>query len=325
MQQSGKKNQGLLLFCLLISLFIAKVEAATLSGDINVDNTHTTYLSTDDATAGTLLVSGADWTSTQSFSSIVLTPGVPYFIHVDAVDAGGAAAFLGDFTITGGGHTFAGNNGTTITTDTSWFVSTTGWSSYASATGYGTNGVAPWGTRPAPADPTAIWIWSADNQNDNHVYFSMAIIPDPADLVISKTLDTTGPFKVGDTVQYTITVTNNGPGTAANVTIDDTPTNLTITNVSSTNCNSLPCTVNSISNSASEVITVTATIDAVGDFSNTATVSSVTPDLDTANNVVLNVGATASPVDVPTLSQWALLVLALMLLGLGIRQTKNRA
>ena len=82
-----------------------------------------------------------------------------------------------------------------------------------------------------------------------------------ADLSVTKTLDTVGPYTPGQTVIYTIVVNNSAASTspATNVVVTDIPTNLTITNVSSTNCSSLPCTIPSLAIGASETITVEAT------------------------------------------------------------------
>ncbi|MEE4146746.1 MAG: DUF11 domain-containing protein [Halieaceae bacterium] len=302
---------------------VSDSHAATLSGDINVDNSHTTYISTDDSVAGTQIATGNNWPVTNSFSGVDLEAGRPYYLHVNGVDAGGVAAFLGDFTLTGGGHSFAGG-GTTVTTGTNWLVSTTGWSGYVAATGYGTNGVAPWGLRPAPADPSAVWIWSANNNADNDVYFSMAILPTPTDLAVIKTLDTAGPFYIGGSVQFTVTVSNSGPATAADIEITNLPDNLTITGVSSANCSAFPCLLAAMASGASEVITVTATIDSAGDFNITPGVASITGDPDPANNtdasasggsaVAAPPAPPAPPVQVPTTPQWALILLALLTL-----------
>jgi uncharacterized repeat protein (TIGR01451 family) len=105
-----------------------------------------------------------------------------------------------------------------------------------------------------------------------------------ADVSITKTLDTAGPFTVGDAIQYTLVVTNAGPDDATNVSINDTPTNLIIDSVSSTNCSAFPCTIPSLSNGASETITVQATIDNSGPFDNEATATAVESDPDTGNN-----------------------------------------
>ena len=105
-----------------------------------------------------------------------------------------------------------------------------------------------------------------------------------ADVAITKTLDTLGPFVSGQSIQYTLVASNNGPNAATNVQVTDTPTNLTITSVSSTNCSAFPCTIPSLANAASETISVAATIDASGAFDNSTTVSADETDPDTSNN-----------------------------------------
>ena len=108
-----------------------------------------------------------------------------------------------------------------------------------------------------------------------------------ADIALTKALDTAGPYTVGQTVQYTLLVSNGGPSTATTVMVSDTPTNLTIDTVSSAplgTCTALPCTLASLASGASETITVVATIDAVGAFDNAATVVAAESDPDPDNN-----------------------------------------
>ncbi len=64
-----------------------------------------------------------------------------------------------------------------------------------------------------------------------------------ADVSMVKTLVTPGPFIVGQSIVYTLDVANAGPSTATSVQITDTPTNLTLTNVSGGGCAALPCTL----------------------------------------------------------------------------------
>jgi uncharacterized repeat protein (TIGR01451 family) len=131
-----------------------------------------------------------------------------------------------------------------------------------------------------------------------------------ADVSITKTLDTAGPYTVGQTIQYTLVVANAGPSPATNVVVADAPTNLTIQTVSSANCAALPCTIPALAVGASETITVTATIDAAGAFDNVATANGAEFDPDTTDNTddtgnggtatvaatpVLNVAKTAAP------------------------------
>src|SRR5262249_16937183 len=105
-----------------------------------------------------------------------------------------------------------------------------------------------------------------------------------ADMSLTKTLDTAGPFSAGQSIVYTLVVANSGPATATNIQVTDTPTNLTITNVTGGGCSALPCTIPSMAANASVNITVTATINAVGEFDNSATVSATETESNFTNN-----------------------------------------
>ena len=119
------------------------------------------------------------------------------------------------------------------------------------------------------------------------------------DVSIDKTLVTNGPFSVGQSIQYTLTIANAGPATATGIDVTDTPTNLTITNVSGA-CVALPCVIASLNSGANVVINVTATINAVGAFDNSATATPDEPDVDPTDNTdnTGNNGTTGPSVDV---------------------------
>ncbi|GAA4810754.1 hypothetical protein GCM10011365_14000 [Marinicella pacifica] len=144
-----------------------------------------------------------------------------------------------------------------------------------------------------------------------------------ADMAIVKTLLTSGPFSPGQSIQYSLVVSNNGPDTANNVVVTDTPTNLSITSVSSVNCSALPCTIPSMVNGGSETITVTTTINGPGNFDNAAAVTADETDPVTTNNQdnTGNGGSVTAPAQpVPSLSQWAMLILVSLMALLGIRR-----
>ncbi|WP_396597936.1 gliding motility-associated C-terminal domain-containing protein [Dokdonia sp. R86516] len=113
-----------------------------------------------------------------------------------------------------------------------------------------------------------------------------------ADVSIDKVLVDSSPYVVGGTVTYTLTVSNAGPDEATNVVVTDIPENLTITNVSD-GCTALPCTIASIAAGVANNVTITveATIDSEGAFSNGATVQADQDDPDTANNQDLSTDA----------------------------------
>ncbi|KAB8193879.1 DUF11 domain-containing protein, partial [Lysobacter maris] len=104
-----------------------------------------------------------------------------------------------------------------------------------------------------------------------------------ADIAVSKTLTTAGPYVIGQTVAFDIVVSNVGPSEATGVQVTDTPSNLTLTSVSGA-CTALPCTIASIASGSSTTITVQGTIDAEGAFGNSATATPTETDPDGSNN-----------------------------------------
>lgn len=128
-----------------------------------------------------------------------------------------------------------------------------------------------------------------------------------ANLAITKTA-TPDPVMTGSNIGYTITVTNNGPGAAANVVItDNLPAATTFVSCSSTGggvCggsgNNRTVTFSSLAAGASATINFVANVSCSlangATISNTATVSSSTPDPVTNNNsATANVTASNPP------------------------------
>lgn len=158
--------------------------ASVITGNLTVDNAYSVYLSTDDSTQGTLIISDDNWYSTESFTAN-LTAGTDYFLHITGTDVGGVAGFLGDFSLDTSDHVFSNGLAQLVTNAIDWNVSKTGWTGYLTASDYGSNGVSPWGNR-STIDADAEWIWSANNDLDNTVYFSTAItsVPAPSTMII---------------------------------------------------------------------------------------------------------------------------------------------
>ena len=102
-----------------------------------------------------------------------------------------------------------------------------------------------------------------------------------------------GPVKAGESFDYTLLVTNHGPSDATGVSVNDNlPANLTF--VSSPDCShaganpggTVTCTIGALAANGTRTLTVRVKVDpneTVG-ISNTATVSSTTPDTNNANN-----------------------------------------
>ncbi|HXH89950.1 MAG TPA: IPTL-CTERM sorting domain-containing protein, partial [Thermoanaerobaculia bacterium] len=139
-----------------------------------------------------------------------------------------------------------------------------------------------------------------------------------ADVSIVKTLTTAGPFVTGQSISYTIQVSNEGPLAATNIQVTDTPTNLTITSVSGAGCPALPCTIATLAAGANVAINVTATINAAGAFDNGATVNATEFDPTLTNNADSSGnGGIATGALIPALGDWTLILLATMLAALG--------
>jgi uncharacterized repeat protein (TIGR01451 family) len=124
-----------------------------------------------------------------------------------------------------------------------------------------------------------------------------AVVGPQANLAITKT----GPSGVvaGQNVTYTITVTNNGPSAATSVVVSDPqPANLAFVSASGACSGGFPCSLGTLN--ASQSVSFTATYSTSPSFSgnvtNTASVSSTTPDPDNSDNTAsatTNVGAQA--------------------------------
>jgi uncharacterized repeat protein (TIGR01451 family) len=126
--------------------------------------------------------------------------------------------------------------------------------------------------------------------------------PTPPDLAVSKT----GPSTVtlGNTIAYTLTVTNSGPGAAQNVTLSDPlPANTSFVSLTQTAGPAFACTTPALGGTGTVSCTTTSLAAGVAPpptlslvvrnnpatpigstLTNTATVSSASPDSATANN-----------------------------------------
>ena len=148
----------------------------------------------------------------------------------------------------------------------------------------------------------------SDPNIGNNTTLPVPTTVDPsADLSITKTGPASVP-QVGDNVTYTITVTNNGPSPATGVTVTDTLNSLTYGSVTTTQgtCTGWPtvsCTIGTMANGASAIITIVAgTNPPDGMISNTASVTA-NEDQITSNNsatATTNVGDISRLVGIST-------------------------
>jgi len=140
-----------------------------------------------------------------------------------------------------------------------------------------------------------------DPDNTNNTATEPTTVGAAADLRISKT-DNVDPVNAGDQVVYTMVVTNDGPSDAVAVTVADTlPAGMSL--VSTSGCSNDPggvpnCSLGDLAAGASTSYTVTVQVapGVSGTLTNTAVVSSNTPDPDNTNNTATEpttVGAAA--------------------------------
>ncbi|HEY7440658.1 MAG TPA: DUF11 domain-containing protein [Acidimicrobiia bacterium] len=126
---------------------------------------------------------------------------------------------------------------------------------------------------------------------------SASFTPQQADLVIGKTVSDPTP-NVGDTVTFTITLGNNGPDLATNVTVDDVlPAGFTLVSSTPSQGTYDPgtgvWTVGTVTPGSPQTLLITATVASPSPQTNTATVGASDQfDPDTTNNAA---AATVTP------------------------------
>jgi len=163
----------------------------------------------------------------------------------------------------------------------------------------------------------------ADSNGSNSSVVSPGIVVATADVAISKTTNASQAV-TGDTITYTITVSNAGPDSAQNVVVtDNLPSGLQFVSAvpsqgSCSGTDPFTCNLGTLAASSSATITLQVLVTATsGTISNTASVTSDTDDGDPADNSsttpVIPVTSGEAIAPIPTLSEWMLLALATML------------
>ncbi|WP_295747779.1 PEP-CTERM sorting domain-containing protein [Undibacterium sp.] len=187
--------KNLLASMLLSIVGFATANATVLNATTNVDNTFNLYISTSDASLGTLMGLGNSWPTTYT-SSATLAANVTQYIHLVATNQGGPGGFLGMFSLSDNAFAFDNATQVLLTNPTDWKQNTTGFGNATSAAvGEGNNGVGPWGMRPGYGSNSPTWIWNYVSNTGNDfqtVFFSARInavnngsqIPEPASLVL---------------------------------------------------------------------------------------------------------------------------------------------
>jgi uncharacterized repeat protein (TIGR01451 family) len=151
-----------------------------------------------------------------------------------------------------------------------------------------------------------------------------------ADLSITKTAPATVPM--GSVLDYAITVGNTGPDAATNVVVTDTlPAGVTFISAtpsqgSCAGTTTITCNLNTILNGGSATITLSVLVTANPGtvIINTATIDSTETDPTPLNATAsATVTAAAATAGIPTASEWALLMMAMMLGMLALVRLRN--
>ncbi|TMK87935.1 MAG: DUF11 domain-containing protein, partial [Actinobacteria bacterium] len=200
---------------------------------------------------------------------------------VDGITAPAHASGKGDMTVT-----------FTTTSDWAFFLwgahiaQSAYWNEFngGSANGAATISGAPWHMRTQQLD-------NSSNKNQDRSIQPSAIAVVQPNISVTKTADQ-GTINAGDTAAFTIVVTNDGPGTANNVTLNDPlpPGVAWSIDPAVTGCSissgTLSCTFATLDEAASNTIHVSGVTDAqdCGTLSNTATVAADNEGSDQTDN-----------------------------------------
>lgn len=136
-------------------------------------------------------------------------------------------------------------------------------------------------------------------------------------------------FNVGEGFSYPITVTNNGPQAASNVrvTVNLPPNTTFVSGPGCTGTTTVVCSIGTIAVGQTINIPIIINITAAGNIAVTATVSTDTPEQTTNNNFVAsNNTAVVAPLenaDVPTLPEWGMILMGMLLLASMYRSQRN--
>lgn len=186
---------------------------------VSADNSEEVYFN------GVFVGSSNNWNKATSYT--LTLPEGTNVIAIKAQDSDGIAALIAQIK----------QDDITTDSDESWKVSTTyqdGWeqndfddTSWQFATSYGVYGVSPWLNKVSglASDSTAQWIWSADNDGDNTVYFRHVIhnTTQSPPLIISDSLVA---GEVNQQYNANIEVEDNSTTLVWSLISGDLPTNL---------------------------------------------------------------------------------------------------
>jgi uncharacterized repeat protein (TIGR01451 family) len=159
--------------------------------------------------------------------------------------------------------------------------------------------------------------------------------PTPCDLAITKT-DSRDPVLAGNSLSYTLTVTNHGPSDASGVVVTDNLPSADISSISlgtpskgsaSESGGVVTWNVGNLANGSSATLTITVRVESssTGKIINTATVSGAEADPITDNNTsVQETRVFSAATNVPGISLWGSAALAVLFSAMLIWLVRRR-
>lgn len=173
------------------------------------------------------------------------------------------------------------------------------------------------GTTTDPATRTANIELAAAPLETVACTFTNTALPD-LEIVKSATASNVG---MGQTFDFLLAVTNHGPGAATNVVVSDTlPPQVAFV---SSNCGAtalgqvVTWNIGAMASGATAPCSITVQVVALGPITNTATVSAAEIESDESNNS--STVSLQANIPIPTLSEWAAALFALLLMAAGAR------
>ncbi|MCI0770028.1 MAG: DUF11 domain-containing protein, partial [Chloroflexi bacterium] len=164
--------------------------------------------------------------------------------------------------------------------------------------------------------------------------FELAIVVLDADLAVSKSVDDSSPQE-GETVTFTVTVTNNGPGAATGVVVNDAiPAGLTFQSATTSDGAYATGTGNwtldsSLASLASATLTLDVSVDAGtagSTITNTASVTASDQDDSVSGNDSDSAAVTvAIPTPIPSVGTWGLAITATAFVVILAWRSRRRA
>jgi uncharacterized repeat protein (TIGR01451 family) len=177
-------------------------------------------------------------------------------------------------------------------------------------------------TPPGPMSNTAVVSTATSDPNSNNNSSTAAAGVSLVDLAITKTPQPPA-YGTGQSLTWTLVVTNNSATPATGVTVTDVlPAGTTFTGSTPpgacTGTTTITCTAATLNANASVTFTITVTLPSTpGPITNTATVSSATTDANPADNTATSTITVIPASQVPMISPLALLLLCIALAAAG--------